>query len=366
MSEKKQSEQSSDGLSRRGFLGTAAAATAGMMLAPSYASGFARTPGYVQGAGPNSKFGNVQIGTITYSFRSMPGANDPEQVLSYIVSAGLSSTELMGDPIMRWLGAPTTTGIPNANAIAQMTDPAQRQAAQRQRDAADAEMRRFYAAGPDLTKLAALKKMYNDAGVTIHITKLNAGTPEAAAFAFQTARALGARGNTAELGEEAARLQGPIAERYGVKAIMHNHAQPGAPNFPGFDHFLAISPGVALNLDVGHYYGSTGKNPVPEITRLNQRIFSMHMKDKTSPAEGDQNMPWGFGGTPLAEILRTVNKNGYNINADIELEYAIPAGSNAVKEVAKSLEFARFALTTPVPVPQQRQAPAAAPAAPRP
>ncbi|MBW3630253.1 MAG: sugar phosphate isomerase/epimerase, partial [Gemmatimonadetes bacterium] len=272
-----------DAVSRRGFLGAAAAAaaTAGLAARPSYAAGFARTPGYVQATGPNSRIGNVQIGAITYSFRSMPGANDPEQVLSYLVGAGISSTELMGEPILRYLGAPTSTA-PNQNAINQMTDAAQREAATRQRAAADAEMNRFYAS-PDMTKLAALKKLFNDAGVTIHLTKLNAGTPAAAEFAFRVARALGARGNSAELGEEVARMQGPIAQRHGVVANLHNHAQPGEPNFIGFDRLLAASPGVAINLDVGHYYGSTGRNPVPEIKRLNQRIASMHLKDKTSP-----------------------------------------------------------------------------------
>jgi len=319
---------------------------------PSYAAGFAHTPGYVQATGPNSKFGNVQIGAITYSFRSMPGANDPEQILSYLVGAGISSTELMGEPILRFLGAPAVPGGGGGQGAANQ-DPAAQAEMQRQRAAATAELNRWMAS-PPMEKVAALKKLFNDAGVGIHMTKLNAGTPEAAAFAFQVARALGARGNSAEIGEQAARMQGPIAQRYGVVANLHNHAQPGEANFPGFAAYLAMSPGVVLNLDVGHYYGSTGKNPVAEIRQYNQRIGSMHLKDKTSPAEGNQNMPWGFGGTPLAEVLRTVNRERYNINADIELEYNIPETSNAVKEVAKCLEFCREALTRPVPVPQQR------------
>jgi sugar phosphate isomerase/epimerase len=367
MSKHDQDPGATERVSRRGFLTTAAVATAGLAVAPSsYAAGFARTPGYVQASGPNSRFGNVQIGTITYSFRSMPGANDPEQVLSYIVAAGLSSTELMGEPILRFLGAPTTTA-PNPNQINQMTDPAQREAAQRQRAAYDTELNRFFAS-PDMNRVAELKKLFNDAGVNIHLTKLNANTPEAAEFAFRVARALGARGNSAEVGEDAARVQGPIAQRHGVVTAMHNHAQPGNPNFVGFDRILAASPGVALNLDVGHYYGSTGRSPIPEIRRLNQRIVSFHLKDKTSPEEGDQNMPWGLGGTPLPEVLRLVNRENYSINGDIELEYEIPEGSNAVKEVARCLEYCREVLSRPVPTPRGPGAMPAAPttAAPRP
>ena len=354
-------EEATEGMSRRAFLGAATVATAGLVLPPASPRWTAPSAGHLQGSAPNSRIGNVQIGSITYSFRSMPGANDPEQVLSYLVAAGISSTELMGEPILRYLGAPTTDA-PTREQINQMPDVAQREAASRRRAASDAETARFYAS-PPMEKVAALRKMFNDAGVTIHLTKLGASTPEAADFAFRVAKALGARGNSAEISEAAARVQGPIAARHGVVANLHNHAQPGEPNFPGFDHFLTISPGVTLNLDVGHYYGSTGKNPTPEITRLNRRITSLHVKDKTSPAEGNQNMPWGYGGTPLAEILRLLNRERYNINADIELEYEIPEDSNAVKEVGRCLEFCREAIRRPVPVPRQRATPGT-PAAP--
>jgi len=36
-------------------------------------------------AKPNSNFDGVQVGVITYSYRSMPGANDAEALLKYIV-----------------------------------------------------------------------------------------------------------------------------------------------------------------------------------------------------------------------------------------------------------------------------------------
>jgi hypothetical protein len=39
-----------------------------------------------------------------------------------------------------------------------------------------------------------------------------------------------------------------------------------------------------------------------------------------------------------------MSKNKYRFPATIELEYEIPAGSDAVREVAKCLEFARRSL----------------------
>ena len=46
-------------------------------------------------AKPNSKFGGVQIGAITYSFRSLPGSG-PE-LLQFCAEPGISSVELIGD-----------------------------------------------------------------------------------------------------------------------------------------------------------------------------------------------------------------------------------------------------------------------------
>ena len=51
-----------------------------------------------QAAKPNSKFGGVQIGTITYSYRSMPDQS-VEAILKYVVDSGINAIELMGPPV---------------------------------------------------------------------------------------------------------------------------------------------------------------------------------------------------------------------------------------------------------------------------
>ena len=75
-------------LSRRTFVGGAAALAASAVM-----------PGRAMGASadkPNSCFNGVQIGVITYSYRSMPSS--AEDLLKYLVECGLSSVELMGGP----------------------------------------------------------------------------------------------------------------------------------------------------------------------------------------------------------------------------------------------------------------------------
>ena len=60
-------------------------------------------------AKPNSLIDGVQIGTITYSYRSMPDQS-AEATLKYILDSGISAVELMGGPIESFGGAPTAAG----------------------------------------------------------------------------------------------------------------------------------------------------------------------------------------------------------------------------------------------------------------
>jgi sugar phosphate isomerase/epimerase len=195
-----------------------------------------------------------------------------------------------------------------------------------------------------MNKYRELRKMFNKAGVNIHIVKFApAGwTAEEIDYAFNAAKILGAKGITNEIGHEACARLGKFAEKHNMYAIYHNHAQPGEPGF-SFDEFLEYSPRNMLNFDVGHYFGATGKHPNEVIEKLHNRIYSIHLKDKigkdASPA--NTNMPWGEGDTPVADILQLIQKNKWPIYCDIELEYPVPENSNAQKEIIKCVEYCR-------------------------
>ncbi len=60
-------------------------------------------------AKPSSLINGVQIGTITYSYRSMPDQS-AEATLKYIVDSGISAIELMGGPAESFAGAPQAAG----------------------------------------------------------------------------------------------------------------------------------------------------------------------------------------------------------------------------------------------------------------
>jgi len=195
-----------------------------------------------------------------------------------------------------------------------------------------------------MNKYAALKQKFNDAGVNIHIYKWEAGkSDEELDYSFKVAKALGAIGISTEIGEDACRRVGAAAERAGMVAIFHNHMQYGKEDFD-VDALLALSPANRLNFDIGHYWGSTGKNPADFIAKYHEQIASIHLKDKTGKGhevKGNVNMPWGEGDTPLAEVLLLIKENAWPIYCDIELEYKIPEGSDAVKEVAICREYSK-------------------------
>jgi len=193
-----------------------------------------------------------------------------------------------------------------------------------------------------LAKCADLRKMYNDAGVNIHIHKIGFGpSDEAIDFNFEVAKALGCVGITLERSEPMAKKLAPFADKHKIWVAFHNHTN----NYPALDKtdpILAYGPYIGFNFDVGHYFaGTKGLSPLPVLEKYHDRIVSLHMKDRT--AEGG-NLPWGMGKTPLKEILQLMKQEKWTFPADIEVEYKIPEGSTAVAEVAKCVQYCKEAL----------------------
>ncbi len=334
MQEAKKSEAT---VSRRHFFGTAAAAVS----AASLSRVLSASPALRAAEKPNSNFGGVQIGAITYSWRSMPGT--PEDIIKYCILAGISSIELMGNVAETYAGLPP--GPPRPPRGATQTD--EERAALKKAAAESAEARRKWRASVPMTKFEELRKLFNEAGINIHIAKFSPGnwTDEEIDYSFRAARALGAKAVCDEIGDDACKRMGPFAEKHKMYAVFHQHRQPAEPGW-NFDRFLAYSPAIMLNFDVGHYYGCTGLHPNPVIERLHDRILSLHIKDFTGPKSNppDTNRVWGKGETPLADVLKLIQKMKWPIYCDIELEYDIPGDSDAAREVKRCVDFTRAVL----------------------
>src|SRR5882672_5452626 len=94
--------------SRREFIGKSALAITGLAISIPRVFG---APAILRNLGkPNSKFNGVQLGTITYSFRSLP--TNAEQVLKYCLDANVSAIELMGSTAEAFAGAPNSSTEP--------------------------------------------------------------------------------------------------------------------------------------------------------------------------------------------------------------------------------------------------------------
>ena len=351
-----------------------------------------------QAGKPDSRFGGVQVGVITYSYRSMPDQS-AEAILKYTVDSGISAIELMGGPVTQyaqartgftpspggagggrgggrgagrgardgappaapaaeaaplgsWNGQPCALG-PRGGGGGNATAPPAAGAGRggqspEQLAAADAQRKWRQSLSMDIFK--DLRKMYNDAGVTIYAVKnlqLNA-SDEDLEFQFTVAKTLGATHVTAELpaGSSAAatlKRVGDWALKHQMYAAYHTHTQG---SMTAFDEAFAASRGNKANVDFGHFVagGNQGGTPVDFLNKFHDRIASFHLKDRTLPEHCELNLPWGQGETPIKDLLRLVSKNRWPIPATIEQEYPIPPDSDAVKEVRKCLEYCRASL----------------------
>ena len=305
-------------ISRRNFLAGSAMALAGC-----------RCP-FGAVARNRSDYDGVQIGAISYSFRSMKG--DALDTIGYAVKAGIGSIELMG------VTAETFAAISNRTP---------RNGAER------AATLKGRLAVPD-AKWVELRHRYEDAGVTIRIVKFGSIGETAVSDAendyyCRVAHLLGATAVTREVpisrkGQpnpqqpaderefgEVGRRCAAVAERNGIDIAFHNHTQINARTYDSA--LLGYSKRLKINFDIGHYVAANDDDPLALVRKFADRIVSIHVKDRTTRAHGQQNLPFGAGDTPLGGLFALLKRERMDIPCDIELEYKIPEGSDAVREV---------------------------------
>jgi sugar phosphate isomerase/epimerase len=305
-------------ISRRNFLEKTATALAGVAAAPAVLFGAPSSQKNTVKTG--SVINGVKIGVIApYAFRNMHG-NTVEELLDAINATGISMVEMQIPPVESFLGAPS-------------------------RD--DRETLSRWRETTDLDGFKDLRQMYNDAGVDFYGFK-EAITHEMSDaecdYLFNATKSLGAWQLTMELprndddGTLTNRI-GQLAAKHQILVAYHNHTQA---NYNFWDRAIWQSEYNGLNLDIGHYVAGTNENPIPLIERHWDRIGSLHLKDRKKN-NGD-NMPWGQGDTPIAEVLQLMRDRNAEFVATIELEYPVPDGSDAVQEIKKCFEYCRQAL----------------------
>ncbi|PHN06277.1 sugar phosphate isomerase/epimerase family protein [Flavilitoribacter nigricans] len=340
------------GLSRRRFIGTSTALITGAAVGGHSLIG---APAILKHYGSSgSKINGVQIGVITYSFRSLPDQS-AEATLQYIVDSGISAVELMGDPAEYYAGKPENPvdrraffGLMRASRNGELTDNQKKEMEEMraQMNAYDKEVA-IWRATASMDKFKEVKKMFKASGVKIYGFKPNAfgkgNTDAEINYGMRAAKALGASHVTLEHPSDDAHTMrlGMLAKKNKVYVGYHGHEQQ-TPDF--WDTALQQSSYNALNIDIGHYVAAGNDKPLDILKAKHDRIMSMHVKDRQTPANGKKNLPWGEGDTPITQVLQLMRDQKYKFPATVELEYEVPEGSDAVKEVKKCLEYCRKAL----------------------
>ncbi len=365
-------------LSRRRFIGYTSAAAIYTVMPP-ILSGCTSRPG----TKPDSAFGGVKIGAITYSFRELPGTN-AEDTLDYLVKCGLSHCELMSGAIEESAGAPvinfgelmskfmpagsggdrpggTPGGVRDSASQENQRTPGDSVPGGRRRrpefemppefrQALEEKQKELTEWRKNCTSMSGFKEirdMYNKAGVKIHIVKFdNIGgesiPPEEHKYMFNVAKAMGAKGITTELDEKKAERLAPLAKEHGIYIVFHNHTQLTPTTYSSGPYF-SYGKYITSNLDIGHFAAGTGQSALPLVKELaeQKRLFSIHLKDRTF---GGDTVPFGQGDAQVAEILELIRKNKWDVYCDIELEYPIPEGSDPLIETRNCVDFCRNVL----------------------
>ena len=304
---------------------------------------------------PNSKINGVQLGVITYSFREMEDQS-AEATLQYILDCGINAIELMGNVAESFVGKPnnkvdrrTYYRLLRLEKKKDLDRKQKKQLADLKLQSASYENEvKKWEKNRNPEDFVKLRKMFNDAGVEIYGFKpdylLRKGnSDENINYAMKVGKVLGASHVTLELPEDRShslRL-GKLAEKNGIKVAYHGHTQQHA-NW--WDEALKQSDYNVMNPDLGHYTAAGNNDSIEFLNKMNKKIFSMHIKDRKNLENGQDNMPFGQGDTPIVESLQLMRDKKFSFPATIEYEYRTPKDSSIINEIKKCVKYCKDAL----------------------
>jgi sugar phosphate isomerase/epimerase len=274
---------------------------------------------------PESRWGGVLIGAISYSFRALPAS----QILPAIVKAGLSEVELMSNHAEALLNAPAVRRASNG-----APDPQ-----------SQAELAAWRKSVP-MDRFRELGKTFGQAGVDIRLLCYNLPincTDDEIEYSFQMAKALGARAISSTAQMSTARRVAPFADEHKMMWGAHGHDRVDDPEEfatpESFATVMSLGKYMGVNLDIGHFTAAN-YDPVAYIRQHHSRITNLHLKDRKR--NHGANLPWGQGDTQIKAVLQLLKKERYDIPANIEYEYM--GKDDPVTEVTRCAQFCKEAL----------------------
>ncbi len=272
---------------------------------------------------PDSKVAGVQLGlNVPYSFAAPEMSGD--EILKNCLLLDVSAVELRTQPVEAFLGVPKhKRGMKKQDAAKRLQE---------------------WRESVSMDRVAEFRKKYEAAGVLIQIVKVDGiydMTDGELDYAFALAKALGARAISCEISHKDEDLKriGKFADKHEFMVSYHGHATTKPEDW---EKAFSFAKHNGANVDLGHFVAGNNISPVPFIEKYHDRISHVHLKDRKF--HNGPNTRFGDGDTPIAEVLRLIRDNHWNIQGTIEFEYKVPADSDRMTEIGKALDYCRKAL----------------------
>ena len=264
-----------------------------------------------------SRIAGVRIGTQTYSFRD----RSLNEAIGAMQALGLSYCELWSGHVDRDAAVPVPAGANRREAArAWRLDPA------------------------SLEYFTGLRKRFDTAGITVtsyDIPFNDTFTDDEIAAVFAHGKALGVSVLTSSAQVSVAPRLEPHAAKADMRVGFHNHSQIRPNEFAtpaDFASAMKAGPHMAITLDIGHFTAANF-DALGFLDEHHDHIVSMHLKDRKR--DQGATLPFGDGDAKVADVLRRLRDQKWDIPAHIEYEYR---GEGTDTEMKRLLAFCRQTL----------------------
>ena len=198
-----------------------------------------------------------------------------------------------------------------------------------------------------------IRKEFDDAGISIlnyyvdmdasYFNNYTEYTDEEVDATFRAANILGAGACVGSEGQKAIKRLVPFAEKHNMFISVHNHSNLSDPdafnNEESFVNAFAFSPNVRATFDTRHYTAANG-DCIAFIKKHHALIRNIHLGNRK--INQGRSARFGEGDTPLAEILKLVRDNNWQIPFIIEFEHG--TRNTSVTEVQRTYQYCKNAL----------------------
>jgi len=277
---------------------------------------------------------DVRLGVHTRSFgalRSEPGVDSIQTLIDALRACDVHECALSATHVEAQFGTPHA----GHHTAAKMSPQMMRR-----------ELRKWRLRTP-ASYYRAIGDRFRKAGVAIYAYSYGSDrsfTDQEIDYGFTAARALGADIVTASTTLDVAKRIAPIADRHRMVVALHGRSPGDDPNALGtpqsFAATLQMSKYFKVSLDVGQFTAAS-LDAAGYLREHHQTITTVLLNDRRRERRDD--LPWGYGDTPIREILQLVKREAWPIRVYVAIDYASMNGP--IDEVKKCLAYAAQALT---------------------